>query len=67
MFIKPAPGRMVRWPTSMRLLSDQGEEVPDDLHWQRLIQTGDVIILPSSSSEIKKSTMAMVKKEEKDG
>lgn len=67
MFIKPAPGRMVRWPMSMRPLLDQGEEVPDDFHWQRLIQTGDVIVHSSTSSEPKKSTTALVKKEDKDG
>lgn len=28
----------------MRFLSDQGENVPNDFHWNRLIRTGDVVI-----------------------
>lgn len=49
MFVKPAPGRQVRCPGDMRLLSPDGEEVPDNFHWQRLKNNGDVIEVKNSS------------------
>lgn len=42
MFVKPAPGRSVRWPASLRLLSEQGSEVPATAFWLRALACGDV-------------------------
>lgn len=42
MFVKPAPGRTVRWPVSLRLLSEQGAEVPRTAFWLRALARGDV-------------------------
>lgn len=42
MFVKPAPGRTVRWPASLRLLSEQGAEVPSTAFWLRALARGDV-------------------------
>ncbi|MCI2023610.1 DUF2635 domain-containing protein [Acetobacter sp.] len=42
MFVKPAPGRTVRWPASLRLLSEQGAEVPSTAFWLRALACGDV-------------------------
>lgn len=45
MRVKPAPGRTVRDPRSMIVLSDEGREVPDhDVYWQRRVRDGDVIV-----------------------
>lgn len=42
MFVKPAPDRTVRWPASLRLLSEQGAEVPSTAFWLRALACGDV-------------------------
>lgn len=42
MFVKPAEGRAVRWPSSKRLLQQSGETVPNTMFWQRLLANGDV-------------------------
>jgi hypothetical protein len=42
MFVKPAPGRSVRWPASLRLLSEQGGDVPATTFWLRALARGDV-------------------------
>ena len=45
MWVKPAPGRTVRDPTSMAKLPDEGREVKDgDLFWVRRIRDGDVTV-----------------------
>lgn len=43
MFVKPAPGRAVRWPGTMRLLKAQGEIVPETGFWLLLLRNGDVV------------------------
>lgn len=44
-FAAPAPGREVRYPYSMQLLPDGGENIPDDdLFWSRRFRDGDVIV-----------------------
>ncbi|MFT8897096.1 MAG: DUF2635 domain-containing protein [Acetobacter sp.] len=43
MFVKPAEGRAVRWPQSLRLLKATGEEVPSTSFWLRAVSRGDVI------------------------
>ncbi|MBB2157201.1 DUF2635 domain-containing protein [Gluconacetobacter diazotrophicus] len=43
MFVKPAPGRAVRWPGTRRLLSEAGETVPDTTFWLLCERNGDVV------------------------
>lgn len=43
MFVKPAPGRSVRWPGTMRPLRAQGENVPETTFWLLCERNGDVI------------------------
>ncbi|MBS1067253.1 DUF2635 domain-containing protein [Gluconobacter cerinus] len=42
MFVKPVGGRAVRRPDTMRLLSADGETVPDTAFWLRAKARGDV-------------------------
>ncbi|GBR03137.1 DUF2635 domain-containing protein [Gluconobacter cerinus] len=42
MFVKPVGGRAVRRPDTMRLLSADGETVPDTAFWLRAKVRGDV-------------------------
>ncbi|EHR5691828.1 DUF2635 domain-containing protein, partial [Escherichia coli] len=42
-FIKPAPGRLIRDPDTMRLLAQEGEEKPFTPFWCRRLDDGDVI------------------------
>lgn len=68
MFVKPTPGRKVRWPNSMRSLSEQGENVPNDLYWNRLVQTGNVVIQDTPATILKvRQASKSGKKENKDG
>jgi hypothetical protein len=45
MFVKPAAGRMVRDPRTMRLLPPEGREIrePINLFWRRRLRFGDVV------------------------
>ncbi|GBQ32272.1 DUF2635 domain-containing protein [Gluconacetobacter azotocaptans] len=43
MFVKPAPGRAVRWPGTRRLLSEAGETVPETTFWLLCERNGDVV------------------------
>ncbi|MFT8634754.1 DUF2635 domain-containing protein [Novacetimonas hansenii] len=43
MFVKPTPGRAVRWPGTMRLLKAQGETVPETGFWLLCLHNGDVV------------------------
>lgn len=44
MFVKPAPGRLVRFPDNPdRVLDDSGDEVPVNSYWSRRVKEGDVI------------------------
>ncbi|QJW57025.1 hypothetical protein HL670_03922 [Serratia plymuthica] len=42
MFVKPAPGRIVRDPVKGTFLPESGEQVPDDIFWGRRLKDGDV-------------------------
>lgn len=54
MFIKPAPGLRIRDPHTKQFLPDDGVEVPnDDLFWHRLINDGDVILVPPDQPAIR--------------
>ncbi|HAY0218984.1 TPA: DUF2635 domain-containing protein [Escherichia coli] len=52
MFVKPVPGRRVRYPGDpSRLLPDGGAEVPDrDLFWRRRLKQGDVVLVEKAST-----------------
>lgn len=44
-FVKPAPGRKVRYPDKDKYLPDEGATVLSrDLFWQKRIQQGDVLV-----------------------
>lgn len=44
MIVKPAPGRAVRDPRSMALLTDEGRDVNErDPFWARRLRDGDVV------------------------
>ena len=42
MFVKPVPGRMIRWPRTMTPLREAGEHVPENTYWLRALRDGDV-------------------------
>lgn len=42
LFIKPAPGRMVRDPDTLEFLKPGGEEKPFTPYWCRRLDDGDV-------------------------
>ncbi|AHE72792.1 hypothetical protein M942_08635 [Enterobacter ludwigii] len=44
MFVKPAPGRMIRHPDKGTFLPENGAEVPDNaIFWRNRLRDGDVI------------------------
>lgn len=42
MLVKPASGRSVRWPGTLRLLDADGANVPETDFWLRCLARGDV-------------------------
>lgn len=44
MFVKPAPGRIVRDPVKGTLLPESGAQVPDTIFWCRRLRDGDIEI-----------------------
>lgn len=63
MFVKPAPGRVVRDPVKGTFLPESGAEVPDDIFWRRRLKDGDVV-KPIPDATTKSNTGK--KKEESD-
>jgi len=51
MFVKPAPGRMVRWPRTFTPLREAGEHVPEDSYWHRRLAAGDVVKAEEAMAE----------------
>jgi len=44
MFVKPAPGLLVRDPHTGVRMPESGRDVPaTDLEWHRLLQLGDIV------------------------
>lgn len=43
MFVKPAPGLVIRDPDLLDLLPATGREVPDSGYWQRRLRDRDVV------------------------
>jgi hypothetical protein len=44
MFVKPAPGLLVRDPVTKRHLPESGKEVPENSYWVRRLAAGDVVL-----------------------
>lgn len=42
MYVKPAPGRLVRDPTTKIPIPANGKEVPENSFWVRRLRDGDV-------------------------
>lgn len=50
MFVKPAPGRMVRHPDKGTFLPENGAEVPDNaIFWRNRLRDGDVVKVEKAS------------------
>ncbi len=55
MRIKPAPGLSVRNPADKQLLPADGIDVPDgDILWTKLLNDGDVVLVPTTQAEAAK-------------
>lgn len=54
MYVKAAPGLVIRDPDLKDLLPPEGREVPDSLHWHRLLIDGDVVLAsaPTNTNEV---------------
>lgn len=53
MFVKPAPGRMVRHPDKGTFLPETGAEVPDNaIFWRNRLRDGDVIRAEKSKPSV---------------
>jgi hypothetical protein len=50
MFVKPAPGLLVRDPTTKFPLPPEGREVVLSSYWQRRLKDGDVVPVPPPAS-----------------
>jgi hypothetical protein len=44
LFVKPAPGLLVRDPLHMTPIPAEGRSVPDITYWHRMIIQGDVVL-----------------------
>ena len=44
MFVRPAPGLIVRDPLHMTPIPAEGREVPDINYWHQRVRDGDLII-----------------------
>ena len=52
LFVRPAPGRLVRNPYTMRPLREEGEDVTAHrFYFHRMIRAGDVIVVPQPTKE----------------
>lgn len=52
--IRPAPGKKVRKPLSLVLLSPRGESVVWTTFWQRRLDAGDVVLEPDVQTSARK-------------
>ena len=56
MFIKPAPGKKIRYPDSEKFLPADGAEVSDrDLFWVKRLNQGDVFKATPGKARITKA------------
>ena len=49
MYVKAAPGLVIRDPDLKDLLPIEGREVPESLYWNRLLRDGDVILTAAAN------------------
>ena len=49
-FIKPAPGCLIRDPDTMKPLAQEGEEKPFTPFWCRRLNDGDVIVVEKAAA-----------------
>lgn len=57
-FIKPAPGCLIRDPDTMTPLSQDGEEKPFTPFWCRRLNDGDVIVVDKTEEPAPAATTA---------
>lgn len=57
-FIKPAPGCLIRDPDTMTPLSQEGEEKPFTPFWCRRLNDGDVIVVDKTAEPAPAATTA---------
>ncbi|MBF0740006.1 DUF2635 domain-containing protein [Shigella flexneri] len=57
-FIKPAPGCLIRDPGTMTPLSQEGEEKPFTPFWCRRLNDGDVIVVDKTAEPAPAATTA---------
>jgi hypothetical protein len=59
MRVKPAPGLSVRDPETKQLLPADGIDVPDDsILWNKILNDGDVVLVPAKASSAKEGDKA---------
>lgn len=58
MFVKPAPGLIVRDPLHMTPVPPQGREVPDISYWHKRVLDGDLIVVERAADVIAPTTPA---------
>ncbi len=50
--VKPVdPNAVIRDPHTMRVLSPDGDDVPDNIFWRRRVLAGEVVIVENSAGE----------------
>ena len=49
--IKPAPGKAVRDPRTMQLLTARGERKPRNAYWLRRLADGDVVLVEAAKTK----------------
>ncbi|AKC15006.1 hypothetical protein VK74_21255 [Escherichia coli] len=55
-FIKPAPGCLIRDPDTMKPLAQEGEEKPFTPFWCRRLNDGDVIVVEKAAEAAASAT-----------
>ncbi len=55
LYVKPAPGRLVRHPRTMRPLPEEGADVTSERgYFHRMIRTGDVVVVPRPAKPVRR-------------
>lgn len=52
MFVKPAPGLMIKCPILLDVLPPEGREVEASDYWQRALRDGDVTTMASGAQMV---------------
>ena len=57
LYVKPAPGRLVRHPRTMRPIPEEGADVTSERgYFHRMIRAGDVIVVPRPARRRREET-----------